>query len=216
VVLLSISVLSSIAVGVGIILERPKYSPAVHKVAFWLVVVGIGFEAVCTIFLFVFDEGISNAQQDKIITLETKLEQTGDFALRQAMDRWLSFDWGACTKLIDEKRATNVEVVWVKSSSDARMLADTITHCLMGVDGWSQTKPSSVAPIDSMPDEANSSGVTVMGKTGGLWQLNNTAAPADFIMKALAAGMEKVPGGIRFSPDRSLPPDLVRIVVGPK
>ncbi|HZR74543.1 hypothetical protein [Bradyrhizobium sp.] len=48
--------------------------------AFWLVVVGIGFEAVCTIFLFVFDEGISNAQQRKIeadqrkiIALENKL-----------------------------------------------------------------------------------------------------------------------------------------------
>ena len=69
VALLLVAVLSSIAVGVGIILERPKFSPAVHRVAFWLVVVGIGFEAVCTIFLFVFDEGISNKQQAEIKSL---------------------------------------------------------------------------------------------------------------------------------------------------
>jgi len=63
-------VVASIAVGVGIIFERPKYSAAVHRVAFWLVVTGIVVEAICTIFLFVFDEGISSAQQSKIIVLE--------------------------------------------------------------------------------------------------------------------------------------------------
>jgi hypothetical protein len=78
--LLSFSVLASIAVGVGIIFERPKYSPSVHRVAFWLIVGGVIFEAICTIFLFVFDEGISrsqqskiDAQQSKIIALETRL-----------------------------------------------------------------------------------------------------------------------------------------------
>jgi hypothetical protein len=74
VALLSLAVLSSIAVGGGIIFERPKYPPSVHRVAFWLVVGGIAVEAVCTIFLFVFDEGISGAQQSKIIELEIKLQ----------------------------------------------------------------------------------------------------------------------------------------------
>ena len=73
VVLLSLAVLASIAVGAGIIFERPRYPPAVHRVAFWLVVAGIAIEAICTIFLFVFDEGISNSQQSKIITLERRL-----------------------------------------------------------------------------------------------------------------------------------------------
>ena len=67
VTLLSLAVLASIAVGGGIIFERPKYPPSVHRVAFWLVVGGIAVEAVCTIFLFVFDEGISNAQQSTIL-----------------------------------------------------------------------------------------------------------------------------------------------------
>lgn len=73
VVLLSVSVLASVAVAVGIIFERPKYSSSIHRVAFWLIVGGVAIEALCTIFLFVFDEGISGAQQSKIIALETKL-----------------------------------------------------------------------------------------------------------------------------------------------
>jgi hypothetical protein len=73
VTLLSLAVLSSIAVGGGIIFERPKYPPSIHRVAFWLVVGGIAVEAVCTIFLFVFDEGISDAQQSKIIALEMRI-----------------------------------------------------------------------------------------------------------------------------------------------
>jgi hypothetical protein len=73
--LLSSSVLASIAVGAGIIFERPKYSPSVHRIAFWLIVGGIVVEATCTIFLFVFDEGTSDAQQSKIIVLETRLAE---------------------------------------------------------------------------------------------------------------------------------------------
>jgi len=80
VALLSFSVAASVAVGAGIIFEGPKFSASIHRIAFWLVVVGIAVEALCTIFLFVFDEGISNAQQSKIdaqqlkiIALETRL-----------------------------------------------------------------------------------------------------------------------------------------------
>jgi hypothetical protein len=71
--LLSISVLASFAVGAGIIFERPTYPASVHRIAFWLVIGGIAIEALCTIFLFVFDEGISAAQQSKISDLDTQL-----------------------------------------------------------------------------------------------------------------------------------------------
>jgi hypothetical protein len=50
VLLLSLSVLASFGVGAGIIFENPKYSAAVHRVAFWLVVAGVVVEAICTIF----------------------------------------------------------------------------------------------------------------------------------------------------------------------
>ncbi len=73
VILLSVTVLASFAVAAGIIFESPKYSESIHRAATRLVIGGVAVEAVCTIFLFVFDEGISNAQQSKIIALETQI-----------------------------------------------------------------------------------------------------------------------------------------------
>ena len=80
IVLLTASVLASFAVGGGIIFESPKYSEAVHRVATKLVIIGVVVEAICTIVLFVFDEGISSkqqstieAQQKKVIALEERL-----------------------------------------------------------------------------------------------------------------------------------------------
>jgi hypothetical protein len=72
-ILLSITVLASFAVAAGIIFESPKYSELVHRIAMWAVIVGVAVEAVCTITLFVFDEGISDAQKEKIIVLEKRL-----------------------------------------------------------------------------------------------------------------------------------------------
>ena len=72
IVLLSLSVLASFAVGAGIIFESPDY-PSLHRIANKLVIAGVVVEAACTIVLFVFDEGISSAQQEKIISLESRL-----------------------------------------------------------------------------------------------------------------------------------------------
>jgi hypothetical protein len=77
--LLLVSILAAFTVGFGIILESPKYSAAVHRVATWLVLGGIAVESLCTVFLFVFDESISAKQQStiesqnsQIIALETQ------------------------------------------------------------------------------------------------------------------------------------------------
>ena len=61
-------------------LNAPKYPAAVHRVAFWLVVAGVAIEAVCTIFLFVFDEGISTAQQSRIGALDAEVSDTRNTA----------------------------------------------------------------------------------------------------------------------------------------
>src|SRR5437868_1817550 len=78
--LLTISIVAAFGVGAGIILESPKYSASTHRIATGLVLGGIAIESLCTVCLFAFDEGISNAQQstiraqnDKIIALETRL-----------------------------------------------------------------------------------------------------------------------------------------------
>jgi hypothetical protein len=80
VILLSVSIMAAFAVGFGILLESPKYSAAVHRIATWLVLGGIAVESLCTVFLFVFDESISSKQQStiesqnsQIIALETRL-----------------------------------------------------------------------------------------------------------------------------------------------
>lgn len=71
--LVPLSAIAGIAVGVGIVFERPKYSEKIHRLAFWLIVLGIAAESVCTISLFVVDERISGAQKDKIIALDEEI-----------------------------------------------------------------------------------------------------------------------------------------------
>ena len=68
-VLIPGSVLAGVAVGLGIVFERPKCSEAVQHIGFWLVVLGVAVESLCTVSLFVVDERISIAQQSTIIDL---------------------------------------------------------------------------------------------------------------------------------------------------
>ena len=67
-VLLAAGIVASLIVAVGIVLEEPKWS-----IANVLVIGGVAIEAVCTLLLFGFDEGISEVQQSKIISLETRI-----------------------------------------------------------------------------------------------------------------------------------------------
>jgi hypothetical protein len=71
--LLGGATLGGIAVGLGIILETPERPSRKQRVAMWLVIIGIVIEPICTLVLFAFDEGVSQAQQDKIIALEKRL-----------------------------------------------------------------------------------------------------------------------------------------------
>jgi hypothetical protein len=68
VLLLTAAIIASFAVAIGIVLESPHWS-----IANALVIGGVALEAVCTLLLFGFDEGISNAQQSKIIALERQI-----------------------------------------------------------------------------------------------------------------------------------------------
>ena len=83
-ILILVSVAASFGVAGGIILESPKYSSAIHRVATWLVIGGVAIEALCMVSLFVFDEAISSAQQLKIISLEERL------AARRLSDKQVS------------------------------------------------------------------------------------------------------------------------------
>ncbi|MFZ1964848.1 MAG: hypothetical protein WAU78_15520 [Roseiarcus sp.] len=120
--LLSVSVAASVAVGAGIIFEGQKYSPYVHRVAFWLVVVGIVFEAVCTIFLFVFDEGISSAQQSRIEKQQSEILIATDRATDAGFDAAVATNSAAeanerAAKL--EKDAANANAETAKATESA-------------------------------------------------------------------------------------------------
>jgi hypothetical protein len=71
--LLGVAVAGSIAVAVGIIFEFPETPSRKQRIATRLVIIGVTVEAIFTVLLFIFDEGISTAQQSKIISLETQI-----------------------------------------------------------------------------------------------------------------------------------------------
>jgi hypothetical protein len=60
-ILLSVAIIASFAVAVGIVMESPHWS-----IANALVIGGVVLEAICTLLIFGFDEGISSRQQSFI------------------------------------------------------------------------------------------------------------------------------------------------------
>jgi hypothetical protein len=133
-VLLSVSVLCGIAVGAGIIFEAPEYSSATHRKAKWLVISGVAVEAVCTVCLFVFDEGISGAQQDKIIMLEQRLAPRSLDAEQRARIIGRIAPFGG-THFVG----------YVATSPEPLALAHQIIDCLTSA-GWQVDAPAPPAP----------------------------------------------------------------------
>jgi len=68
-VFIGVSLLGAAAVTWGLVREADKFWSLTNL----LIIGGVVLEAICTILLFRFDEGISDTQQSKIIALETRL-----------------------------------------------------------------------------------------------------------------------------------------------
>jgi hypothetical protein len=130
-VLLSLSILASFAVGAGIIFESPKYSAAAHQVALWLVIVGVVAEAACTICLFVFDEGISGAQQSKIIALENRL------AARSLLDGQFS----DVVKRLKQFNGQEFDILTYWKNPESLAITNRIYDALLKA-GWKYDKPT--------------------------------------------------------------------------
>ena len=130
-VLLSVSVLASFAVGAGIVFESPKYSESVHRTATRLVIAGVIVEAACTIFLFAFDEGISNAQQEKIVSLETRL------AFRSLSDEQLM----DVAELLNGTSGQHFDIVTYWKNPEALAITRRIFTALE-IAGWIYDKPT--------------------------------------------------------------------------
>jgi hypothetical protein len=66
IVLLGGAIAAEFAVAIGIVLETPKEKTLREWIGMILVLGGVSVGALFTISLFIFDEGISTAQQSKI------------------------------------------------------------------------------------------------------------------------------------------------------
>lgn len=128
-VLLTITVVASFSVAVGIIFESPKYRESIQRAAMWAIIAGVTVEALCTIMLFTFDERISNAQQAKIIALEARLAP-----------RWITDEQK--DKIVSNlKQFKDVSIdIWLlhAPSQDAAPLADRLLAVLNDAK-WSAT-----------------------------------------------------------------------------
>jgi hypothetical protein len=71
--LLGLAVFSTFVVAKGIIWEHGSLE--VREIADKLVIWGVIAEAACTVLLFIFDEGISHAQQSKIVAVEARIAE---------------------------------------------------------------------------------------------------------------------------------------------
>jgi hypothetical protein len=125
--LLSVSILAAFAVGAGIIFESSEYTAATHRVAKWLVLGGIAVESLCTVWLFVFDEGISREQQEKIIALELKLISRATLLSEHAP---------ALVERLKPFPGTKFEIGLDLGSSEQNALAFDLETVLAARSGW--------------------------------------------------------------------------------
>jgi hypothetical protein len=129
VLLLTGAILASFAVAGGIVLENPKWS-----LANVLVVGGVAIEAVCTLLLFGFDEGISNAQQSKIVMLETRLQPR-------------SIQWKEFEGELKGQASAHIELMFVRDDPDSWSLAQQFFMFLMAA-GWNPEHPRPIPQTD--------------------------------------------------------------------
>jgi hypothetical protein len=222
-ILLSITVLASFAVATGILLERPKYPEAEHRTATWLVLCGVAIEAICTIVLFVFDEGISSRQQsaieiqrDKIIELDKRIAEDQQSLIWLQMPRHLG-QVAKCREILRASpKGATVRILWRLDVSDGDSFAFFISTCFTDPEHpfpskWDIAKEG---VVKKLPDGAEKTGLTVISNKFGNWQ-SAPQTPGQFVTRALYEGVS-LHMGVSPGYDSSLPDDVVIIAIGPK
>jgi hypothetical protein len=98
----------------------------------WLVIVGVAIESVCTVSLFAFDEGVSSAQQSKIIALESALQPRRIFMQDHNGDKETRAVRFAAVK----KYAGASALIQPIPTFEAQTLASDIITALTTYSGW--------------------------------------------------------------------------------
>jgi hypothetical protein len=206
--LLSVAIVASFAVAIGIVMENPKWS-----LANALVVGGVAIEAVCTLLLFGFDEGISSAQQSEIGRQNSEI-----IALRKnSLPR--SIDLQAFAKQFVGVPPARVEILYVPVCTDCWWFASWLADGLNKAN-WSVGKPIPIAPTDRNlllalhSLYAQSWGVTVVINSP-----DKITADPKSSLGALNWALASALGanfGLQGSVDVSMPADMIRVVIAPK
>jgi hypothetical protein len=209
--LLGGALLGGIAVGIGIILETPESPSRKQRIAMWLVIIGIVIEPICTLVLFAFDEGISDAQNSEIIAL-----------IKNNLPR--SIDVSAFSEQLTGGPPARVEIRYVVACSDCEFLSFWLSEALKKAQ-WSIESIIPITPQDRdwvraiHSLHAQSSGITVVigspdkitadptTSLGVLFRALNQALGFNFL-----GFNSSVSGGV----DITMPPEMIRIVVAPK
>jgi hypothetical protein len=213
VMLLTMAIVASFAVGVGIVLEDPKWS-----LANVLVIGGVALEAVCTLLLFGFDEGISSAQQSKIERQNAEI-----IGLRKnSIDR--SIDASAFAERLAGVPPARIEIRYVSPCTDCESLSFWLSEALKKAN-WQRDAPIPINPqngdwvriVQSL--HAQSSGITlVISSPDQITADPKSAIGALFgaFVQALGFNFAGYDANTRGGIDVTMPPDLIRIVIAPK
>jgi hypothetical protein len=228
VVLVPLSVLAGLSVGFGIIFDRPKFSEAIRVFAFWLIVVGVPTESICTVLLFVVDERISIAQQSIIDAQQSKIDkqQSEIISLREfakAAGSPRTLDANKLLERLTGKPTATAEVLYDRSAMDAYPLAAELWRFLK-VANWSVKPSSGPEPLREPPPDSPFA-LLPLPMTVHAWPWGiSVIANRDFDPKDESDPLRNLVSAVRDSTrdfhtgntDKSLADNVFRIVIGPR
>jgi hypothetical protein len=213
VVLIGGAILAEIAIARGIVLESkpPEERTKREKWGIRFVLCGVVFSALFTIFLFVFDEGISNRQTGEIIAL-----------LRNSLPR--TFEMSAFSKKLIGAAPATVEIRYVVACTDCQSLSFWLFQALKNA-GWSPIPPIPIDPRDRnwvkavLSLHAESSGITVVLDSPDKISADpksSDGALMGALVSALGFGFSGYAVNIMGGVDVNMPRNLIRVVIAPK
>lgn len=211
--LLGGATLGGVLVGVGILRESETWNTAAI-----LVLIGVIIEPIFTLWLFVYDENISRAQEAKIGRQNAEIT-----ALRKnGVPR--SIDASAFSEQLVSAPPARAEIRYVVACADCETLSFWLSEALKKAN-WSVDPAIPIAPQDRnwvravQSLHAQSSGITVVFDSPD----KITADPKSSI-GALSGALQRAFGfnflgydvATRGGVDVTMPPELIRIVIAPR
>jgi hypothetical protein len=133
-VLIGASILASIAVGIGIIKEAKKF----WSLTTLLVSFGVAIEAICTLLLFGFDEGVSGVQQSRIDAQNAEIIVLEKQLLPRSLDAELF------AKLMSGAPSAPLTIIYPRDDLECWWLAAAIYSALRSKLHWNPEFPMPV------------------------------------------------------------------------